>query len=129
MDLALHASPLQGVLDLLRAVGTVSMQLRIRINFLQQRRQHLRIMHAGICDLIGLNQFALRIHFHVIFVPIVSLLCLEPSHPACGSGSVVDGTPADYLSHSRIDRKPLGIVGIFVSSEPAEHRLPELGSK
>ena len=33
-------------------------------------------MHAGIGDLIGLNQFALRIHFHVIFVPVVSLLVL-----------------------------------------------------
>src|SRR5208337_798694 len=44
MDLALHSTLLQGVLDLLRTVGTVGMQLRI--------------------------------HFHMIFVPIESLLVL-----------------------------------------------------
>src|SRR5208337_1288021 len=33
-------------------------------------------MHAGIGDFIGRDQFALRIHFHMIFVPIEGLLVL-----------------------------------------------------
>ena len=41
VDLALHSTLLQGVLDLLRAVGTVGMQFRVRIGLLEQRRQHL----------------------------------------------------------------------------------------
>src|SRR5208337_2649264 len=33
-------------------------------------------MHAGIGDFIGRDQFALRIHFHMILVPIEGLLVL-----------------------------------------------------
>jgi hypothetical protein len=51
---------------------------------------------------------------------------LEPAHLARGRSRVLD-CPSSYdLAHRRINSEPIGVVGILVSGEAGEDRLPEL---
>jgi len=73
---ASHSTLLQGLLDLRGTVGAVGVQLGVGIFLLQQCRHHLRIMDAGVGDLVGLDQLACPVYFDVILVSVMSLLIL-----------------------------------------------------
>ncbi len=51
---------------------------------------------------------------------------LETTHLTGGSRMPLLCPAVDYVSHGWFDREPLGVVGVLVTGEPAEDRLPKL---
>ena len=54
-------------------------------------------------------------------------LGLEPCHLACLRCRMLCRSSSDHLPHDRINREPLGIVGVFVACKPTIYRLANHG--
>ena len=52
-------------------------------------------------------------------------LSLEPSHLTGRGRIVLDGLAADDPAHRRITPQPVGVVDVFISGKPTEHRLAQ----